>query len=834
MATLLLVSFSSDAKTFVVTNLEDSQEISSCSVSRCSLRDAIAAAESNGEADTIIFRDDLTGRVELTSPPYSNRFSIELIDIYRTRAIQAGHPELADMAPSAGPSHFNIFTEITIQGRRSDLSVARRSIEIATLRNNRATGNNRRIFTVEKTGKLTLDSLSITGGKAVGGAYFGANSGGGGGGFGGAIFNFGDTEIYNSTFHDNLAIGGTREFGENGGIVSNTLTRVGSGGGGLSYILSAINDDAPEGRGGGGGGTHSHGAFAANAFGGEGGIGGKPGLDTNGNIIAESRGAGGGGGGDIGGDGGFGGGGGSGVSIGGNGGFGGGGGGSIAENSVGGNGGFGGGAGGENGIPGFGGAAGGVNPRFNSVAGGTVGGGDGASMGGAIFQYSGSLKLENVTFYNNTVGRNLVEFSFGKDRVASSSGYGSALFIFGGIANLNHATFQNNNNFSLGNTGEGGAVYIYNEDNDFDKDNNSLTDDSLTDAQITIINTILADEQSCDSTLGTSFEINNSNLYVDSSCGNQAVQNIVGLENQLLDNGGPTLTLALNTGSNAVGVGQSSNVTRDQRGLTRSDTPDIGAFEVSSLQQFDISLSDAFIPETIGSTALIIAARVASQDPLDLQIIGVSRSGLRDSPTEVSRRWNIETSSVTIPPNESEVRLTVNIIDDDEYNGNRFNGVLETTEEHTIIVQTPNGSVVSRIKLNIFDDESLDSDDDGVPNILDNCPSVPNPVVFPPGEPGRQPDLDRDGLGDACDSDDDNDGLPDTYEIANGLNPRGIDRDLDPDGDGFTNFQEFLFNTNPQIANQDLNGNGIPDIVDERRRRGVGAIPGVLQVLMSN
>lgn len=91
---------------------------------------------------------------------------------------------------------------------------------------------------------------------------------------------------------------------------------------------------------------------------------------------------------------------------------------------------------------------------------------------------------------------------------------------------------------------------------------------------------------------------------------------------------------------------------------------------------------------------------------------------------------------------------------------------------------------------------TVDTDQDGVADILDVCPYIADP---------DQADLDGDGLGDACDPDDDNDGINDAADGF--IDPNDmvtmISRADDTDNDGVPNLQD-----------DDDDNDGIPDSQD--------------------
>jgi uncharacterized repeat protein (TIGR01451 family)/CSLREA domain-containing protein len=104
--------------------------------------------------------------------------------------------------------------------------------------------------------------------------------------------------------------------------------------------------------------------------------------------------------------------------------------------------------------------------------------------------------------------------------------------------------------------------------------------------------------------------------------------------------------------------------------------------------------------------------------------------------------------------------------------------------------QDGNGDSTARCDIGAYEAEGIvaDSDGDGIPDALDNCPTTANP---------DQADADGDGRGDACDN------CPTT------ANPDQADADSDGRGDACDNCP-----ATPNPAQEDVDGDGIGDACD--------------------
>lgn len=111
-----------------------------------------------------------------------------------------------------------------------------------------------------------------------------------------------------------------------------------------------------------------------------------------------------------------------------------------------------------------------------------------------------------------------------------------------------------------------------------------------------------------------------------------------------------------------------------------------------------------------------------------------------------------------------------------------------------------------------YNDFDVDSDSDGLNDGFEEAYRLPRYIA--------DPDADYDGLSnideitlygtDPMSSDTDSDGMPDLWEVQNGLDPLDYDDRMgDPDNDDLNNIREYQLGTNPNSADTDLDG--MPD-----------------------
>jgi hypothetical protein len=235
----------------------------------------------------------------------------------------------------------------------------------------------------------------------------------------------------------------------------------------------------------------------------------------------------------------------------------------------------------------------------------------GGARGGAIFADGGTLIVDTATFANNSAiggnGGNGGQTNGGLNCGAHGKGgfaFGGAIANNAATVNIKHATISGNN-AQAGNTGvnQGGA----------NKPSQPVAEGTgggirVGPAAVTLQNTIIAGNTAANG-LGDTTGAPTPGPNVDGTVTSNG-QNLLGVATDaggfggagdltganpmlaaLADNGGPTQTMALLAGSDAIDAGVAAGATTDQRGLPRtvddpsvanaatSDATDIGAFE---------------------------------------------------------------------------------------------------------------------------------------------------------------------------------------------------------------------------------------------------------------
>jgi hypothetical protein len=193
-------------------------------------------------------------------------------------------------------------------------------------------------------------------------------------------------------------------------------------------------------------------------------------------------------------------------------------------------------------------------------------------LGGAIFNYLGSLSVRNSTFFNNFVARGEAAGS-----AANGADAGGAIFSLDSQTEINNSTFNGNQS-----TGSGAAIVAYSYG------------DVVVPPGLTLRNTIVANNGANECfTYGNMFRIGGRNLIMQngsgpfSPCPGAVLSSDPLLQSLQLNSPGNTPTMGIPLTSPAVDAANlDPQISLDQRGVARPQPPggkpDIGAFEARS------------------------------------------------------------------------------------------------------------------------------------------------------------------------------------------------------------------------------------------------------------
>jgi List-Bact-rpt repeat protein/VPS62-like protein/thrombospondin type 3 repeat protein/WD40 repeat protein len=225
-------------------------------------------------------------------------------------------------------------------------------------------------------------------------------------------------------------------------------------------------------------------------------------------------------------------------------------------------------------------------------------------------------------------------------------------------------------------------------------------------------------------------------------------------------------------------------------GSFSNDAAGNGTFTSSKLTttgQFD-AVDGWYTGTVAGDTEGTVDGFLSAEDSLFFYIEGTN-----------SLFGNIEDGGwLTVQSNGSFTGTTINGVD---FTGtvDTLTGTISGTYQNTSVSQSGTFTTALAFSIPNIVTPTLDADSDGLLDVNDNCPTVAN---------ADQTNTDGDSEGDACDSDDDNDGLSDTIEASLGTNPLLADTDSDGVDDNVDAFPLDISETT------DTDGDGIGDNTD--------------------
>jgi polymorphic membrane protein len=231
------------------------------------------------------------------------------------------------------------------------------------------------------------------------------------------------------------------------------------------------------------------------------------------------------------------------------------------------------------------GSGGGISNHGNTVTitASTISGNTAIDGGGICNVFGGPVTITDSTISSNTASSsgggisnqfpgsamNLVNSTISGNTAPTGGGIDNSVYGKGGVVNLTSSTISGNSASNYGggiSTGAGGTA------------RNTIT------AKNTAPNG--PDVGGALTSYGFNLIGNNFGSMITPTTGDQIGtpgSPIDPLLGQLADNGGPTKTQALLSGSPAINAGDPSAPARDQRGYVRQNAPDIGAFEFGAL-----------------------------------------------------------------------------------------------------------------------------------------------------------------------------------------------------------------------------------------------------------